>query len=112
MEVMTRPRTGLFPHPKQIKLSCSCPDWAEMCKHVAAALYGTGARLDEDPSLFFTLRGVKLEDLVGRVVEKSAEKLLRKRRGSKGESRVLERDDAGLGKVFGLDFGGGEKGKT
>jgi uncharacterized Zn finger protein len=47
---------GLFPGPKEIKFSCSCPDWATMCKHVAAVLYGIGARLDEEPALFFTLR--------------------------------------------------------
>lgn len=49
---------GLFPAPKEIDLACSCPDWADMCKHVAAVLYGVGARLDEKPELFFTLRGV------------------------------------------------------
>lgn len=109
-------KQGLFPHPRQIKFSCSCPDWADMCKHVAAALYGAGARLDEDPSLFFTLRGMKMEELIGRVVEKGAEELLGKRPGAgwkkgkkgekgKGESRVLELNDAALGKLFGLDFG-------
>jgi uncharacterized Zn finger protein len=57
---------GLFPSPKDITLSCSCPDWALMCKHVAAVLYGIGARLDTDPALLFTLRRVKQEDLVAR----------------------------------------------
>jgi uncharacterized Zn finger protein/transcriptional regulator with XRE-family HTH domain len=57
--------TGLFPSPKEIKTSCSCPDWAGLCKHLAAVLYGIGVRLDEDPKLFFTLRGVKESDLVG-----------------------------------------------
>ena len=55
---------GLFPSPKELEFDCSCPDWASMCKHVAATLYGVGARLDEDPSLFFTLRGVATEELV------------------------------------------------
>ena len=45
-------------------MSCSCPDWADMCKHVAAALYGVGARLDSDPDLLFTLRGVDRAELV------------------------------------------------
>ncbi|MBI4405164.1 MAG: hypothetical protein HY537_13465, partial [Deltaproteobacteria bacterium] len=40
MKIMTDPQAGLFPAPKQISLKCSCPDWAEMCKHVAATLYG------------------------------------------------------------------------
>jgi uncharacterized Zn finger protein len=56
--------TGLFPSPKEIKLGCSCPDWAGMCKHVAAVLYGIGARLDTKPELFFTLRGVEMQELV------------------------------------------------
>ncbi|HAH32186.1 MAG TPA: hypothetical protein DCL44_07725 [Elusimicrobia bacterium] len=64
MEIMTRRNLGLFPSPKEIKLDCSCPDWAEMCKHVAAALYGVGARLDEKPELLFLLRHVSHQDLV------------------------------------------------
>lgn len=56
---------GLFPSPKEIKTECSCPDWAGLCKHLAAVLYGIGARLDEDPKLFFTLRGIDENELVG-----------------------------------------------
>jgi uncharacterized Zn finger protein len=55
---------GIFPSPKEIKLKCSCPDWAIMCKHVAAVLYGVGARLDAAPELFFTLRGVDMNELL------------------------------------------------
>jgi uncharacterized Zn finger protein len=55
---------GLFPSPHEIDLDCSCPDWADMCKHVASALYGVGARLDEKPELFFTLRGVDMQELI------------------------------------------------
>jgi uncharacterized Zn finger protein len=58
MEVLIRPRTGLFPSPKEISFKCSCPDWAGMCKHVAATLYGVGARFDAEPALFFRLRQV------------------------------------------------------
>src|SRR6202140_5281349 len=58
MDRVCREGDGLFPTPKEIKLSCSCPDWADMCKHVAAVLYGVGARLDEKPALLFQLRGV------------------------------------------------------
>lgn len=61
---LTAQGTGLFPAPSEIKLVCSCPDWADMCKHVAAVLYGVGARLDEKPGLFFTLRGVDMEELI------------------------------------------------
>ena len=55
MEVVTRRETGLFPSAKEIDMKCSCPDWAAMCKHVAAVLYGVGARLDTKPELFFRL---------------------------------------------------------
>ena len=61
---ITAKGTGLFPAPAEIKLGCSCPDWADMCKHVAAVLYGVGARLDTKPELFFTLRGVDIQDLI------------------------------------------------
>ena len=57
---------GLFPRAEEMEFSCSCPDWAYMCKHVAAALYGVGARLDHDPGLFFVLRGVEVSDLAKR----------------------------------------------
>ena len=52
---------GLFPEPGEMKFRCSCPDWTEMCKHVAAALYGVGNRLDHQPELLFLLRGVDAE---------------------------------------------------
>ena len=64
MEVLVRERTGLFPSPKEIALSCSCPDWAYLCKHLAAVLYGVGARLDAEPGLLFTLRQVDQMELV------------------------------------------------
>lgn len=59
-------KTGLFPSPADIRFSCSCPDWASMCKHVAAVLYGTGARLDHQPELLFTLRQVAHEELIAK----------------------------------------------
>src|SRR6184192_1517108 len=67
--VMTRlceEKTGLFPSPSDILFTCSCPDWASMCKHVAAVLYGIGARLDHQPELLFTLRKVDQQDLIAK----------------------------------------------
>ena len=64
MDRVCRKGDGLFPAPGEIKLSCSCPDWAGMCKHVAAVLYGVGARLDHEPQLLFLLRGVDEADLL------------------------------------------------
>ncbi|MCP4340674.1 MAG: hypothetical protein GY799_17760 [Desulfobulbaceae bacterium] len=91
---------GLFPSPQTISFDCSCPDWASMCKHVAAALYGIGARFDEDPGLFFKLRGVKTEELIARAVKDKTNKLLAKTK--KKSAKVL--DDADLSDIFGIDM--------
>jgi uncharacterized Zn finger protein len=64
MRILTDPAEGMFPTTQEIGLDCSCPDWADMCKHVAAALYGVGNRLDTQPELLFTLRGVDLTELL------------------------------------------------
>ena len=99
-EIFTTQGKGLFPSPKEIDFSCSCPDWAYMCKHVAATLYGIGARLDEEPGLFFKLRKVKMEDLVTQAVEDKTRKLLKK--AKKKTSRVIA--DSDLADVFGIDM--------
>lgn len=64
MEIVVDAQEGLFPLEKEISYSCSCPDWAGMCKHVAAVLYGIGNRLDKRPELLFRLRGVDPQELV------------------------------------------------
>lgn len=64
MSIVTHRDQGLMPLPKEISLKCSCPDWAVMCKHVAAAMYGVGSRLDSVPELLFTLRGVNADELI------------------------------------------------
>ena len=64
MDRVCREGDGLFPSPAEIRLSCSCLDWAGMCKHVAAVLYGVGARLDERPELLFLLRGADQNELL------------------------------------------------
>lgn len=69
MGIMTHPTDGLFPRQKEIEMSCSCPDYAVMCKHVAATLYGVGARLDSRPELLFVLRGVDHMQLIDEAVE-------------------------------------------
>ena len=89
---------GLFPAPKEIRFDCSCPDWASMCKHVAASLYGVGARLDEDPSLFFELRRIKMDDLITQAVKTTRQTLLKK--AETRSVRVI--DDADLTDVFGI----------
>jgi uncharacterized Zn finger protein len=97
MERVCREADGLFPAPREIKMSCSCPDWAEMCKHVAATLYGVGARLDSDPDLLFTLRGVDRAELVSTV---GADLPLT--RGAAASERVLADDDVSA--LFGIDI--------
>ena len=99
-EVFTTQGKGLFPSPKEIVFQCSCPDVASMCKHVAATLYGIGARLDQDPELFFTLRQVKIKDLVSEAVEGKTKDLLEK--AGKKSARVI--DDSDLADVFGIDM--------
>jgi uncharacterized Zn finger protein len=96
MEIVTRPGEGLFPTPKEISLDCSCPDWATMCKHVAAALYGVGARLDHAPEMLFALRGVEAAEMVADAVDQAP--IQRKT----GRGRVLAADD--LSSVFGVDI--------
>src|ERR1700682_437086 len=97
MERICRQNHGLFPAPAEIQLSCSCPDWADMCKHVAAVLYGIGARLDHRPELLFLLRGVDEKELI---VKAGSSMPLAKQAPAAG--RVLGGD---LSDIFGLDMG-------
>ncbi len=96
MERVCRAGDGLFPAPSEIKMSCSCPDWAGMCKHVSAALYGVGARLDADPDVLFTLRGVDRAELV------SAGTDLSLTQSAAGSARVLVGGD--LAALFGVEI--------
>ena len=97
MDRVCREGDGLFPSPTEIKLSCSCPDWADMCKHVAAVLYGVGARLDEKPQLLFVLRNVDENELLA-----SAGQAPPLKTAASGTAKVLDESDvAGL---FGLEM--------
>jgi uncharacterized Zn finger protein len=100
MERICRQGTGLFPKPAEIKFSCSCPDYASMCKHVAASLLGVGVRLEAKPELLFRLRGVDENDLVGDIDS------LPMTKQSPTAGRVLEADD--MAALFGLDMGEAE----
>ena len=99
-EIFTARGEGLFPSPKEIEFECSCPDWAYMCKHVAATLYGIGARLDEDPGLFFKLRKVEVEDVIQQTVKDQSYKLLKK--AEKANARMIAESD--LSGMFGIDM--------
>jgi uncharacterized Zn finger protein len=97
MERICAEKSGLFPSPAEIRFSCSCPDWAAMCKHVAAVLYGIGARLDARPELLFELRDVDGSELIAR-----AGKDLSLARKGPAATRVLAED--GLSELFGIDL--------
>jgi uncharacterized Zn finger protein len=97
MDRVCREDDGLFPSPDEIELSCSCPDWADMCKHVAAVLYGVGARLDEKPQLLFVLRGVDENDLLAGAGEDAA-----LTKAKPPAANVL--DDSDVAALFGLEM--------
>ncbi len=106
MTVMSDRQEGLFPLPGEIKFHCDCPDWAGMCKHVAAVLYGAGKRLDERPELLFLLRGVNQEDLIMSSAESTV--LAGDAGGESKKSRRRRVADRQLEDVFGIDLSAGE----
>lgn len=97
MQVVTDRQDGLFPAPGEISLKCDCPDWAVMCKHVAAVLYGVGARLDQQPELLFKLRGVDHEELIAADAEAAVSAAT-----SRGKAKRLSGGE--LADVFGIDL--------
>jgi uncharacterized Zn finger protein len=100
MERVCREGDGLFPSPREIKMKCSCPDWADMCKHVAAVLYGAGARLDIAPDLLFSLRGVERSELIA-----GAGTDLPMTRAGVATERLIAEDDVAA--LFGIEMASG-----
>lgn len=101
MKRICREKQGLFPSPHEIEIDCSCPDWAGLCKHAAAVLYGVGARFDTQPELLFCLRGVDEKELIAR----SSGATLTKKAARK--DKVLETNN--LAAMFGLDMAEAEE---
>ena len=95
MKVLTDPDDGLFPKPKEIRFNCSCPDHADMCKHVSAVLYGVGVLLDTKPELLFTLRGVDQAELLSNASSAAITDL------SSGDGDLVGAD---LSAIFGIDL--------
>ena len=89
---------GLFPTPREISFHCSCPDWALMCKHVAAVMYGIGARVDENPFFFFQLRGIDVDRFIDVTLENKVESMLE--HAQEPSDRIIQDQDAW--KIFGL----------
>ncbi len=100
MRRLTEQKTGLFPAPAEIKMSCSCPDYSSCCKHLAAVMYGVGARLDTRPELLFLLRGVDHQELISQAI--AAGNLDRELAGT-GSSL----DSQDLGAIFGIELDSG-----
>ncbi len=96
MKIVTDSAKGLFPAPAQVQMNCSCPDAATMCKHVAAVLYGVGARLDTKPELLFLLRGVDHMELIDGAASAKVTA------APSGTSRRLASDE--LSGIFGIDL--------
>ena len=97
MERICQQDTGLFPRPSEIRFTCSCPDYASMCKHIAAVLYGVGARLDESPELLFRLRAVEATELLSNLGN-----ALPATQTPRDEAQTLA--DADLAALFDLDM--------
>jgi uncharacterized Zn finger protein len=95
LRVVTDPDRGLFPTPRQIRFSCNCPDWANVCKHVAAVLYGVAVKFDSDPALFFRLRGVDPMEIISAGAQTAL---------GGAPSGGLELEDADLSALFGIDL--------
>jgi uncharacterized Zn finger protein len=96
MELVTHRDEGLFPKPKEIKMRCSCPDSAGMCKHLAAVMYGVGNRLDAAPELLFVLRGVDHLELIEQAIPTAPF-------GAESRAPTIANDD--LGAIFDIEIG-------
>jgi uncharacterized Zn finger protein len=101
LQQVTDPKQGLFPAPKEIVITCSCPDYAGLCKHAAATLYGVSCRLDDEPALFFKLRGVDAAELIGTSAVDAVQALT----AVDGASQDGVIGAADLSDVFGIDLG-------
>jgi len=97
MEAVTDRGLGLFPTPSEIRFSCSCPDWADMCKHVASVMYAVGVRLDLQPELLFKLRGVDHHELIDAAATDADLST------DSDEAGILEAGE--LSELFGIDLG-------
>jgi len=102
MELVTDRTGGLFPKPKEIKMQCSCPDYAGMCKHIAATMYGVGNRLDSSPELLFKLRAVDHLELIERAIPTAP-------LAAKSHIPAINPED--LGDIFGIEIGDDPKPK-
>lgn len=67
-EAFNAAKCGLFPRSvADVRTECSCPDWSNPCKHVAAVYYLIGEEFDRDPFLLFTLRGMERDAFIASI---------------------------------------------
>ena len=100
MKTLTDLDAGLFPKPTQVQFNCSCPDYATMCKHVAAVLYGVGVKLDSEPELLFVLRNVDHQELLGAAVARAGN--IGTEKGREESAALLAAED--LSEIFGIEI--------
>lgn len=93
-ELFTMKESGLFPKLGEIHFYCSCPDSSRICKHIAAVLYAIGSRLDDDPFLFFSLRGIDVKEFAGRIIKKEAARIWQGVESKLDKERVISEDEA------------------
>jgi uncharacterized Zn finger protein len=75
-EAFSAAKISLFPTAaRELETACSCPDWANPCKHIAAVYYLLAERFDEDPFLIFKLRGRTKEQIIEVLRQKRVETL-------------------------------------
>ena len=103
-KVFLKKGEGLFPSNREIQFECSCPDWASMCKHVAATLYGVGVRLDKKPEVFFALRNIEVESLLKKATRQKVKEIMQKGKKNLLSSSlpIIQKSDAELSKLFGV----------
>ena len=98
-ELFTQKKPGLFPTPKEIHFKCDCPDWAGLCKHVAAVLYGIGVRIDNDPTEMFRLRGIDIDNFISGVVDDKVAEMLE--HVDVQSNRIIQNAD--IAAIFGIN---------
>ncbi|MEA2011702.1 MAG: SWIM zinc finger family protein [Verrucomicrobiota bacterium] len=101
--ILSNKKNGLFPAPKEFHPACDCPDYSKFCKHLAAVIYGIGNRLDAEPNLLFTLRGVNPNELVSKIVNEEKDNMISKAKNVKSK-RVMNLKEKKLSKMFDINF--------
>ena len=93
---------GLFPKSNEIDYNCTCLDYEKnmhMCKHIAATMYAIGNKLDNDPLIFFKLRGIDISEFSNKILKKETEFVWNNINGE--SNRKINSNDISF--LFGVD---------